>query len=67
MTIGNPRILLLNQVAGPLFRELSEDLAANFGHCILLSGDGYDENWCPRLPLQVVTAPRYDRRNILFF
>ena len=66
MIIDNPRCLLLNQVAGPLFRELSEDLAANFGHCILLSGDGYDEKWSPRLPLQVVTAPRYDRRNIVY-
>ena len=32
------RILFLNQVAGPLFRELAEDIAISFGSAELLSG-----------------------------
>ncbi len=60
-----PRILFLNQVAGPLFRELAQDLAGEFGDCVLLSGDGYEESWEPDRPLRLLTAPRYDRSSLV--
>lgn len=59
-----PKILFLNQVAGPLFRELAEDVAGEIGDCVLLSGDGYDADWQARPALHVIDAPRYDRSSL---
>lgn len=59
------RVLFLNQVAGPLFRELAEDVAKQLGSGVLLSGhtQGIAREMDPRL--RVVAAPDYDRRNLL--
>lgn len=58
------RILMLNQVAGPLFRELAEDLALAFGGADLLSGhlDGIARQ--PDDSLRLVPGPDYDRRSL---
>ena len=59
------RILFLNQVAGPLFRELAEDIAISFGSAELLSGhmDDIAREMSPAL--DIVPGPDYDRRNLL--
>jgi glycosyltransferase involved in cell wall biosynthesis len=63
--VTTPRILFLNQVAGPLFRELAEDVAAALGRSVLLTGHSRDFARPLRLPLQVLPGPDYDRRNVL--
>ncbi|MDC0613343.1 glycosyltransferase family 4 protein [Akkermansiaceae bacterium] len=59
------RILFLNQVAGPLFRELAEDIAISFGKAELLSGhmDDIAREMSPAL--DIVPGPDYDRSNLL--
>jgi glycosyltransferase involved in cell wall biosynthesis len=59
------RILFLNQVAGPLFRELAEDIAIAFGSAELFSGhmDDIAREMSPAL--EIVPGPDYDRRNLL--
>lgn len=54
---------MLNQVAGPLFRELAEDIALEFGGSDLLSGhlDGMARQ--PPASLTIISGPDYDRRN----
>ena len=59
-----PRILMLNQVAGPLFRELAEDLAIEFGGADLLSGHLDDVARQPHPALRMISGPDYDRRNL---
>jgi glycosyltransferase involved in cell wall biosynthesis len=58
-------ILFLNQVSGPLFRELAEDVAREFGGAELLSGhvEGFARK--PHESLRVIAAPDYDRRTLL--
>jgi glycosyltransferase involved in cell wall biosynthesis len=58
------RILFLNQVAGPLFRELADDLAVHFGGADLVSGhlDDVARDMVPELTL--IRAPDYNRRNL---
>ncbi len=65
MSVEKPslRILFLNQVAGPLFRELAEDLAKATGNCALLSGH-LDHLARPLDPaLKLIPGPDYDRRS----
>ncbi|MBK1646838.1 hypothetical protein CKO25_19810 [Thiocapsa imhoffii] len=59
-----PRILMLNQVAGPLFRELAEDLAVEFGGADLLSGHLDDIARQPQAALRMIPGPDYDRRSL---
>jgi glycosyltransferase involved in cell wall biosynthesis len=58
------RILFLNQVAGPLFRELAEDVAIACGGAELFSGhmDDIAREMSPEL--KVVPGPDYNRRNL---
>ena len=58
------RILFLNQVAGPLFRELAEDIAIAFGEAELFSGhmDDIAREMSPAL--KIVPGPDYDRSNL---
>lgn len=54
-------ILFLNQVSGPLFRQLAEDIAENLGGAVLLTDatmlpEGYQHS-----RLRIVAGPRYDR------
>lgn len=58
-----PKIIFLNQSAGPLFRELAEDMAKVWPQSILLTGN-LDTICCnvdPRLHIE--PAPGYDRSN----
>ena len=59
------RILFLNQVAGPLFRELAEDVAVALGEAELYSGhmDDIAREMAPEL--LIVPGPDYDRSNLL--
>ena len=59
------RILFLNQVAGPLFRELAADVAVSLGRSILLTGHGSAAAREAGPALQVVRSPDYDRRNLV--
>ena len=58
------KILFLNQVAGPLFRELAEDVAITFGEAELYSGhmDDIAREMSPAL--DIVPGPDYDRSNL---
>jgi glycosyltransferase involved in cell wall biosynthesis len=61
--MGRDRIIFLNQMAGPLFRELAEDLAKVWPRSTLYTGHPdticRDEGAC----LHIKTAPAYNRRN----
>lgn len=57
----SPKLVLVNQSAGPLFVELAEDLAGNIGLSFLVTG-ARPEIRCPQLMLR--PAPAYDRRNL---
>lgn len=59
------RILFLNQMAGPLFRELAEDLARRWPGSRLLTG--HPDTLAATLPddLQLLVGPGYDRRSNL--
>jgi glycosyltransferase involved in cell wall biosynthesis len=57
------KIIFLNQAAGPLFRELAEDLAKIWPKSILLTGNP-DTIRCDVDPcLHIEPAPGYDRSN----
>ena len=60
------RLLLLNQVSGPLFRELAEDLSLVFDDCSLMSGHLSDLDRKPDESLRLISGPDYDRRNLWF-
>lgn len=59
-----PKILMLNQVAGPLFRELAEDLAIEFGGADLLSGHLDDLARKTAPSLHMISGPNYDRSGL---
>ena len=55
------KIIFLNQVAGPLFRELAEDLAKVWPQSLLLTGNP-DTICCDVDPrLNIEPSPEYDR------
>jgi colanic acid biosynthesis glycosyl transferase WcaI len=61
------RMILLNQMAGPLFRELAEGLAPYFADgCILLTGHPDTVALADHVPdgLIIQKAPAYDRRSL---
>ncbi|MBP6505932.1 MAG: glycosyltransferase family 4 protein [Opitutaceae bacterium] len=62
--MSGPRILFLNQVAGPLFRELAEDVASALGSAELLTGHTADIVRPLNAALTVLPAPDYDRRSL---
>lgn len=55
---------MINQVAGPLFRELAEDLAIEFGGADLLSGHLDDLARQPNPALRMIPGPDYDRSSL---
>ena len=55
------QILFMNQVCGPLFRELVEDVAKELGPCEILTGTRMSGN----SDLRVLQAPAYDRTSPL--
>jgi glycosyltransferase involved in cell wall biosynthesis len=60
----NYQLIFLNQVTGPLFRELVEDMAQALGESLLITGD--DKLYqAPREPNLITSiAPAYDRSNL---
>jgi glycosyltransferase involved in cell wall biosynthesis len=57
------RILFLNQVTGPLFRELVSDVASQLGPCALLTGTPADPARALGGNVRLILAPAYDRRS----
>lgn len=57
-------LLLLNQVSGPLFRELAEDLATRFGGGILLTDTSLLPSGYQHPHLRVMAGPNYDRGSV---
>ncbi len=57
-------ILFLNQVTGPLFRELAEDVAREIGHAELLTGNSDEISCAEGSTLRLRRAPHYDRRSL---
>ena len=67
MTIPK-RLIMLNQMAGPLFRELAEGLAPCFADGALLFTGHPDTLLCgndDNIKLTISSAPAYDRRSLL--
>lgn len=60
-----PAVLFFNQVAGPLFRELAEDVARDLGGAVLLTGHVQEIGRPMHAALHVTPAPDYDRRSLL--
>jgi len=59
------KILFLNQMAGPLFRELAEDMAEEFGPAVLYTGHPDAISVGGKKGLTIEPAPQYDRKNLL--
>ena len=57
---GN-RIIFLNQMAGPLFRELAEDIAKVWPQSVLFTGHPDTVNYSGESCLYIEPAPGYDR------
>lgn len=56
-----PRLLVLNQMAGPMTRELVEDLADRFGPIALFTGHPDTLRTCRHPGVLLTTAPTYER------
>ena len=62
------RLVMLNQMAGPLFRELAEEVSPHFGDGVLLytgHPDTLSRVYVQEEKLKVLAAPTYDRRSLL--
>jgi len=57
------KLIFLNQMAGPLFRELSEDLAKVWPQSVLFTGHPDTVQCRDTLCLHIEPAPGYDRRS----
>lgn len=57
------KILFLNQMAGPLFRELAEDLSEAIGPSLLYTGHRHTARRANTINLKISAGPEYDRRN----
>ena len=56
------RIIFLNQMAGPLFRELAEDLAEVWPQSVLLTGHPDTVSYIGKSSLHIEPAPGYDMK-----
>ena len=68
MNINVSRLIMLNQMAGPLFRELAEDLAPLYREgCILITGhpDTVNKKNHNHPKLSIESAPEYNRSSNL--
>jgi glycosyltransferase involved in cell wall biosynthesis len=63
--IENYNIIFLNQMAGPLFRELAEDLAQKWKPCLLYTGHPDTIGKQSENGLHVTPGPVYDRANLI--
>ena len=64
MTRRKYRIIFLNQMAGPLFREMAEDLSTVWGPSLLHTGHKDTLKYVSSQYLTISQAPEYDRTNI---
>lgn len=60
-----PRILFLNQMAGPLFRELAEDISGKWPSGELFTGHPDTIKAEQKEFLKITTAPTYERGNYI--
>lgn len=65
MNGADVKILFLNQMAGPLFRELAEDVAEELGPALLYTGHPHTAHRVGTGQLAIQAAPEYDRRTVL--
>ncbi|QYM77512.1 glycosyltransferase family 4 protein [Horticoccus luteus] len=63
--MNGPTVIFFNQVAGPLFRELAEDVAREVGGAELVTGHLAEIGRSLDPSLRVISAPDYDRRSLL--
>ena len=61
MDKNSTKILFLNQMAGPLFRELAEDVAAELGPALLYTGHPHTAYREGTAALAIKPGPEYDR------
>lgn len=64
MTRRKYRIIFLNQMAGPLFREMAEDLSTVWAPSLLHTGHKDTLKYVSSQYLSISQAPEYDRTNI---
>ncbi len=65
MNKSNTKILFLNQMAGPLFRELAEDVSGALGASVLYTGHPHTVAREGTDNLSIESAPGYDRKSNL--
>ena len=58
------KIVFLNQMAGPLFRELAEDAAEHFGPAMMYTGHPDTISIGGKEGLTIEPAPKYNRANL---
>jgi hypothetical protein len=58
------KIVFLNQMAGPLFRELAEDVAECFGPAVMYTGHPDTISVGGKKGLTIEPAPEYNRTNL---
>ncbi len=61
----SPRIVFLNQMAGPLFRELAEDISAQWPVGELFTGHPDTIKAEQKDFLRIISAPKYQRNNYI--
>ena len=59
----NTKIVFLNQMAGPLFRELAEDLAEHWSPSVLYTGHTDTIKRGNTSHLSILATPEYQRDN----
>jgi glycosyltransferase involved in cell wall biosynthesis len=64
-TIKRPRIIFLNQMAGPLFRQLAEDISQEWSPSLLFTGHPHTLKHRSTASLGIIAAPTYRRKSYL--
>jgi glycosyltransferase involved in cell wall biosynthesis len=64
-SVKRPRIIFLNQMAGPLFRELAEDISREWSPSLLFTGHPDTINRRQTASLCIKAAPKYQRRSYI--
>ena len=62
-SIKHPRIIFLNQMAGPLFRELAEDISQEWSPSLLFTGHPDTLQRSQTASLSIKAAPVYQRKS----
>jgi glycosyltransferase involved in cell wall biosynthesis len=63
VSVKHPRIIFLNQMAGPLFRELAEDISKEWSPSLLFTGHADTLKYSQTAFLHIIASPTYQRRN----